>query len=117
MMLLSHHDNLLSDLRTRCRVFVPKGRILVGCLDESGVLDYGQVYVRITLTKSELRFRDQKFFKKMDEATSVVMGKVVVTRNPCLHPGDVRVLEAVYEIALDEKDYKDCIVFPQKGER
>ncbi|KAI3765806.1 hypothetical protein L2E82_15850 [Cichorium intybus] len=117
MMLLSHHDNLLTDLRTRCRVFVPKGRILVGCLDESGVLDYGQVYVRITLTKSELRFRDQKFFKKMDEATSVVMGKVVVTRNPCLHPGDVRVVEAVYEIALDEKDYKDCIVFPQKGER
>ncbi|KAK1422340.1 hypothetical protein QVD17_25384 [Tagetes erecta] len=117
MMLLSHHDNLLVDLRTRCRVFVPKGRILVGCLDESGVLDYGQVYVRITLTKTEVKDREQKYFKKMDEMTSVVMGKVVVTRNPCLHPGDVRVLDAVYEIALDEKDYKDCIVFPQKGER
>ncbi|KAL4584954.1 hypothetical protein LXL04_009567 [Taraxacum kok-saghyz] len=117
MMLLSHHDNLLTELRTRCRVFVPKGRILVGCLDESGVLEYGKVYVRITLTKSELKSRDQKFFKMMDETSSVVMGKVVVTRNPCLHPGDVRVLEAVYEIALDEKDYKDCIVFPQKGER
>ncbi|KAF5758560.1 putative RNA-directed RNA polymerase [Helianthus annuus] len=117
MMLLSHHDNLLVDLRTRCRVFVPKGRILVGCLDESGVLDYGQVYVRITLTKTELKNREQKYFKNMDDVTSVVMGKVVVTRNPCLHPGDVRVLDAVYEIALDEKDYKDCIVFPQKGER
>ncbi|KAD2806028.1 hypothetical protein R6Q59_028990 [Mikania micrantha] len=117
MMLLSHHDNLLVDLRTRCRVFVPKGRILVGCLDESGVLDYGQVYVRITLTKTEVKCREQKYFKTMDEMTSVVKGKVVVTRNPCLHPGDVRVLDAVYEIALDEKDYKDCIVFPQKGER
>ncbi|XP_076912251.1 RNA-dependent RNA polymerase 2-like [Bidens hawaiensis] len=117
MMLLSHHDNLLVDLRTRCRVFVPKGRILVGCLDESGVLEYGQVYVRITLTKTELKSREHKYFKTMDEMTSVVMGKVVVTRNPCLHPGDVRVLDAVYEIALDEKDYKDCIVFPQKGER
>ncbi|XP_024970849.1 RNA-dependent RNA polymerase 2 [Cynara cardunculus var. scolymus] len=117
MMLLSHHDNLLVDLRTRCRVFVPKGRILVGCLDESGVLDYGQVYVRITLTKSELRSREHHYFRTMDETTSLVMGKVVVTRNPCLHPGDVRVLEAVYEIALDEKDYKDCIVFPQNGER
>lgn len=117
MMLLSHHDNLLSDLRTRCRVFVPKGRILVGCLDESGVLEYGQVYVRITLTKTELLSREQKYFKKMDETTSVVTGKVVVTKNPCLHPGDVRVLNAVYELALDEKDYKDCLVFPQKGER
>lgn len=117
MMLLSHHDNLLVDLRTRCRLFVPKGRILVGCLDESAVLDYGQVYVRITLTETELRSREQKFFKTMDELTSVVMGKVVVTKNPCLHPGDVRVLDAVYELALDEKDYKDCIMFPQKGER
>ncbi|XP_071710250.1 RNA-dependent RNA polymerase 2 [Rutidosis leptorrhynchoides] len=117
MMLLSHHDNLLVDLRTRCRVFVPKGRILVGCLDESGVLDYGQVYVRITLTKTELRDREQKYFKTMDEKTSVVIGKVVVTRNPCLHPGDVRVLDAIYEIALDDKDYRDCLVFPQKGER
>ncbi|KVI06345.1 Nucleotide-binding, alpha-beta plait [Cynara cardunculus var. scolymus] len=113
MMLLSHHDNLLVDLRTRCRVFVPKGRILVGCLDESGVLDYGQVYVRITLTKSELRSREHHYFRTMDETTSLVMGKVVVTRNPCLHPGDVRVLEAVYEIALDEKDYKDCIVWDE----
>nr|XP_043618244.1 RNA-dependent RNA polymerase 2 [Erigeron canadensis] len=117
MMLLSHHDNLLVDLRTRCRLFVPNGRILVGCLDESGVLEYGQVYVRITLTKTELQARKQKYFKEMDNTTSVVMGKVVVTKNPCLHPGDVRVLDAVYELALDEKDYKDCIVFPQKGER
>nr|GEV30147.1 RNA-dependent RNA polymerase 2 [Tanacetum cinerariifolium] len=117
MMLLSHHDNLLVDLRTRCRLFVPKGRILVGCLDECGILEYGQVYVRITLTKKELQSREQKYFKMMDEKTSVVMGKVVVTKNPCLHPGDVRVLDAVYEFALDEKDYKDCVVFPQKGER
>ena len=88
MMLLSHHDNLLFDLRTRCRLFVPKGRILVGCLDECGILEYGQVYVRITLTKKELQSREQKYFKTMDEKTSVVMGKVVVTKNPCLHPGD-----------------------------
>ncbi|KAA8540846.1 hypothetical protein F0562_024809 [Nyssa sinensis] len=117
MMLQMHHDNLLSDLRSRCRIFVPKGRILIGCLDETSILNYGQVYVRITMNKAESQCGDQSFFQKVDETTAIVIGKVVVTKNPCLHPGDVRVLEAVYEVALEEKGLVDCIVFPQKGER
>ncbi|KDP31126.1 hypothetical protein JCGZ_11502 [Jatropha curcas] len=117
MMLQAYHENLLVELRSRCRVFVPKGRILIGCLDEEGILDYGQIYVRVTLSKSELQNADQSFFRKVDETTSIVTGKVVVTKNPCLHPGDVRVLEAVYEVGLEEKGLVDCILFPQKGER
>lgn len=117
MMLQSHFENQLSDLRSRCRIFVPKGRILVGCLDETGILKYGQVYARITMTKAELQNGPQNFFQKVDETTSVVRGKVIVTKNPCLHPGDVRVLEAVYEVTLEEKTWVDCIIFPQKGER
>ncbi|XP_058227726.1 RNA-dependent RNA polymerase 2 [Rhododendron vialii] len=118
MMLRAHHNSLLSDLRSRCRIFVPKGRILIGCIDETGILEYGQVYCRTTMTKTELLQLDgQSFFQKVDETTSVVIGKVVVTKNPCLHPGDVRVLEAVYEVALEEKGLVDCVVFPQKGER
>ncbi|GLU20684.1 hypothetical protein SLE2022_368720 [Rubroshorea leprosula] len=117
MMLQAHHRILLSDLKSRCRIFVPKGRILIGCLDETGVLEYGQVFVRISMTKAELECADQTFFHKVDEKTSIVIGKVVVTKNPCLHPGDVRVLEAVYEVELEEKGMTDCIVFPQKGMR
>ncbi|KAJ8553798.1 hypothetical protein K7X08_024476 [Anisodus acutangulus] len=117
MMLQSHFENQLSDLRSRCRIFIPKGRVLVGCLDETGILNYGQVYARITLTKAELQNGQQNFFQMVDEKTAVVRGKVVVTKNPCLHPGDVRVLEAVYEVALEEKAWVDCIIFPQKGER
>ncbi|KAL2515792.1 RNA-dependent RNA polymerase 2 [Forsythia ovata] len=116
-MLQSQYENQLSDLRSRSRVFVPKGRVLVGCLDETGLLEYGQVYVRITMNKSELQCGEQTFFHKVDGTTSVLKGKVVVTKNPCLHPGDVRVLEAVYDAELDEKDLVDCLVFPQKGER
>ena len=47
----------------------------------------------------------------------IVTGKVVVTKNPCLHPGDIRVLEAVYDVGLEEKNMVDCLVFPQKGPR
>lgn len=117
MILQSHRENQLSDLRSRCRIFVPKGRVLLGCLDETGILDYGQVYIRITMTKTELQSGEQSFFQKVDEATAIVKGKVVVTKNPCLHPGDIRVLEAVYEFSLQERGMVDCILFPLKGVR
>ncbi|XP_022738324.1 RNA-dependent RNA polymerase 2 [Durio zibethinus] len=116
-MLLSHHESMLSDLKSRCRIFVPKGRVLIGCLDETGVLNYGQVYVCVKMKKAELECADQSFFRKVDEEKAIVIGKVVVTKNPCLHPGDVRVFEAVYEAQLEEKGIVDCLVFPQKGER
>ncbi|KAL0342811.1 UNVERIFIED_CONTAM: RNA-dependent RNA polymerase 2 [Sesamum calycinum] len=77
-MLQSHLENQLSDLRSRCRIFVPRGRVLVGCLDETASLEYGQVYVRLTMNKSELQCGDQRYFQRVDETTSVVKGKVVV---------------------------------------
>lgn len=116
MMLQSYHESQLSDLRSRCRIFVPKGRVLIGCLDETKNLEYGQVYVRITMTKREFQCSEQVFIQK-DDNTCILKGRVVVTKNPCLHPGDVRVLEAVYEVALEEKGCVDCIIFPQKGKR
>ncbi|KAK8644134.1 hypothetical protein V6N13_123449 [Hibiscus sabdariffa] len=117
MMLQAHYESLLSDLKSRCRIFVPKGRILIGCLDETGTLTYGQVYLCVKMRKTELGCADQSFFRKVDEEKAVVVGKVVVTKNPCLHPGDVRVLEAVYDAQLEEKGLINCLVFPQNGER
>ena len=67
MMLLVHYESLLSDLKSRCRIFVPKGRILIGCLDETGILNYGQVYVCVKMKKAELECADQSFFHKVDE--------------------------------------------------
>ena len=45
----------------------------------------------------------------------IIVGTVVVAKNPCLHPGDVRVLEAVDVPELHH--LVDCLVFPKKGER
>ena len=45
----------------------------------------------------------------------VVTGPLVVTRNPCLHPGDVRKLEAVDVHELSH--IMDCVVFPRWGSR
>ncbi|EPS65825.1 hypothetical protein M569_08951, partial [Genlisea aurea] len=116
MMLRSYLENQIADLRTRCRVFVPKGRVLLGVLDEFGRLEYGQVYVRVTMNKSEVGEK-QPYFRSVDGNSSVVVGKVVITKNPCLHPGDVRVLEAVCDPELVSENLVDCLVFPQKGHR
>ncbi|PKI46848.1 hypothetical protein CRG98_032786 [Punica granatum] len=82
MMLRTFRASKLFDLRTKTRIFIPGGRSMMGCLDETRTLEYGQ-------------------------------GRVVVAKNPCLHPGDVRVLRAVNVPALHHM--VDCVVFPQKG--
>ncbi|CAM0904284.1 unnamed protein product [Alopecurus aequalis] len=119
MILKAHQDNRLTDIRTRCKIHVPKGRVLIGCLDETGELKYGQVFIRITKSSEEQKDNDQPYFCKdnEDNGKAIVVGKVTISKNPCLHPGDIRVLEAVYDQGLYDKNLVDCVVFPQRGER
>jgi RNA-dependent RNA polymerase len=50
----------------------------------------------------------------------VISGDVIVTKNPCSHPGDIRLLKAIDE---DDERYREfshlcnVIVFPCKGYR
>uniref|UniRef100_A0A0E0PA91 RNA-dependent RNA polymerase n=1 Tax=Oryza rufipogon TaxID=4529 RepID=A0A0E0PA91_ORYRU len=80
-----------------------------------GVLEYGQVYIRITKNSKEQKDSNQSYFYNDDGKTATVVGKVAITKNPCLHPGDIRVLEAIYD--PDLVGMVDCLVFPQRGER
>ncbi|TVU14100.1 hypothetical protein EJB05_37546, partial [Eragrostis curvula] len=117
MVLKAHRANRLHDIRSKCRIHVPKGRVLIGCLDETGKLEYGQVYIRVTKNQKEQKDNKQPFFHFDDGKTAVVVGKVAVSKNPCLHPGDIRVLDAVYDDGLDARGLVDCVVFPQRDER
>lgn len=50
-----------------------------------------------------------------DDGSRVLEGNVLVSRNPCTHPGDVRILEAV-----DMPEFRhlyNVIVFPSTGLR
>ncbi|XVE74535.1 hypothetical protein DITRI_Ditri12bG0024800 [Diplodiscus trichospermus] len=117
MMLQTIRASRLLDLRTRTRIFIQNGRTMMGCLDETGTLEYGQVFVQYSIKPRQ--FSDDSIFifneSKWDQNCHVVEGKVVVAKNPCLHPGDLRVLKAVDAVVLHHM--KDCIVFPQKGPR
>uniref|UniRef100_A0A7N0TG81 RNA-dependent RNA polymerase n=1 Tax=Kalanchoe fedtschenkoi TaxID=63787 RepID=A0A7N0TG81_KALFE len=102
MMLSTFRALKLLELRTKSRMFVQNGRAMMGCLDETRTLKYGQVFVQYSAAG-------------YGPYISSVQGKVVVAKNPCLHPGDVRVLTAIDVPAL--RHMVDCVVFPQCGVR
>ncbi|KAL6212072.1 hypothetical protein ACLB2K_017294 [Fragaria x ananassa] len=103
-------------LREKTRIFVPSGRWLMGCLDELGVLEQGQCFVQVSMPSLENCFaKHGSRFDQTDKNLQVIKGFVVVAKNPCLHPGDIRILEAVDAPGLHH--LHDCLVFPQKGHR
>ncbi|XP_061173523.1 uncharacterized protein LOC133182687 [Saccostrea echinata] len=105
-MLITIYKSKIRDLMRRARIQLPleKGRIMMGTLDDTGTLEYGQVFIQYSNVPG----------KQQKEAV-VHTGTVIVTKNPCFHPGDLRKYEAIDVPALQHMF--DCIVFPQKGHR
>lgn len=115
-MLTSIRAAQLGDLREKARIFVPSGRWLLGCLDELAVLEQGQCFIQVSNNSLENCFtKHGSMFSVIRKNLKVIKGYVVIAKNPCLHPGDIRILEAVDCPELHH--LFDCLVFPQKGER
>jgi RNA-dependent RNA polymerase len=55
----------------------------------------------------------------LKKVREVVKGNVIVTKNPCSHPGDIRLLRATDDQnKIDKLDHNvNTIVFPSKGYR
>ncbi|KAG5539162.1 hypothetical protein RHGRI_019651 [Rhododendron griersonianum] len=116
MMLQTFRAAKLLEIRTKTKVFVPGGRSMMGCLDETKTLEYGQVFVQISGASNVCSRDNSRLMPNgIDSDQGICLGKVFVAKNPCLHPGDIRVLRAVNVPALHHM--VDCVVFPQKGMR
>ncbi|CAF4139205.1 unnamed protein product [Adineta steineri] len=107
--------NIIRELLDRTRIYISDedARNMFGIVDEYGVLENKQVFIQY----SPMR-QNKLYFSKEEEDNiqpRVITGKVVVTKNPCHHPGDLRVFDAVDRAELH--DLVDVIVFPQKGPR
>jgi len=94
----------LRELKHRGRILVENGATLYGIMDETGVLEEGQVFIIMD---------DKPGMSKV-----VTGGNLIVTRSPALHPGDVQLVNAV-SVPDDSPLMKlsNCICFSQKGER
>ena len=105
--------------RTRIRVPPNAGRNMMGIVDEYRVLKAGQVYVQYTILADQHSYGDDDNDddnKDKRKKTKILDGcRVVITKNPCHHPGDVRTFTAVNHPQL--KHLKDVVVFPQQGDR
>ena len=96
----------LRTLKYKTRIPVKDGFTLLGIMDETGILEEGQIFCIVD----------------MDGQARVITGdhgqRVIISRSPALHPGDVQLAAAV---AVPESSplmqLRNCICFSQKGPR
>ncbi|XP_043719158.1 RNA-dependent RNA polymerase 6-like [Telopea speciosissima] len=105
----------MGGLLEKARIFVPKGRSMMGCFDELGVLEQGQCFIQVSTPSPQNCFSKHGSKFSPTKNAEVITGIVAIAKNPCLHPGDIRILEAID--VPDLHHLVDCLVFPQKGER
>ena len=106
----------LEEVLRKARIYVKDGRWLLGCMDELAVLEYGECFVQVSVPFEENVFAgDLVGSRKKSHKLKVITGKVIMAKNPCLHPGDIRILQAVDRPELHH--LTDCFVMPQKGDR
>ena len=89
-------------LRKKSNIFVTDSARLMGVIDEHDLLKENEIFIRVsennTLTGSK-----------------VIEGDIMVTRNPCLHPGDIKVMKAVNPDDPRFNGIVNCVVFNKLG--
>lgn len=96
-------------LKDKINLRVDKSVRVMGVMDEYGILEPDEIYLAIS--KSDMiEGKDRKVIDSK---------KVIVTRNPCLHPGDIRILQARNDKICNKnfQNITNCVVFSQKGTR
>ncbi|CAB4416419.1 unnamed protein product [Rhizophagus irregularis] len=104
----------LKSLRYKARILMPKSFLLLGVIDESGILEEGEIFIQTSTIVSEHQTFDSAN-NKVQREHKVWTGQAMITRNPCLHPGDIRKVQAVDVPELSH--LRNCVVFSQKGDR
>ncbi|KAG8743657.1 hypothetical protein FRC10_011626 [Ceratobasidium sp. 414] len=95
--------HIMADLKHKARIPIPGGHTLVGVCDEDKYLRPREIYGKIY----------KRYLK----------GRMLVTRNPVIHPGDAQVLWAIGDpppdspFAGEGNDLPNCVVFSTRGDR
>ncbi|KAG5661047.1 hypothetical protein KAF25_002690 [Fusarium avenaceum] len=97
-------------LKHKARIPVEKGLTLFGVMDETGFLEPNQVYV--TYDKTHGLYHGRRIDSTLKD------GRVIVTRSPALHPGDIQIVrQTTPPEGHPLRSLQNCIVFSQKGDR
>ena len=86
----------------------------MGCIDETGSLAADEIFVQCT--RATETFNSKEILNsELDSKYFILNARCIVAKNPCMHPGDVRILNAVDSLKL--RHLVDCVVFPAIGPR
>ena len=108
-------------LKEKGRIYIEEGAFVFGCIDESGTLKgHFNIHENMDSKRKDVSSLPEIFIQISDPSCQgklkVVTGVCVIARNPSLHPGDVRVVNAV-DVPHLRSHKKNCVVFPQTGDR
>lgn len=87
----------LQALKEKTRIYVPESVLLMGVMDEAGVLAHGELFLQIAP-----RLGGEAM------APVVITGPVIMGKNPCFHPGDVRLLQVPWRLLLCAASASSC---------
>lgn len=94
-------------LKHKAHIPVDQGVTLFGILDETGYLSEGEVFVT---------FDEADYVR--DHYLDLHRRKVIVTRSPALHPGDVQLASNIVPPPNHPlRRLRNCVVFSQRGTR
>uniref|UniRef100_A0A0N4ZFP2 RNA-directed RNA polymerase n=1 Tax=Parastrongyloides trichosuri TaxID=131310 RepID=A0A0N4ZFP2_PARTI len=86
------------------------GRVMFGVIDETGILEYGQVFIQYS---EDINYMEMNYSTEIRRKIHV--GNVMITKSPTIVSGDLRIFEAV---DVPELYYMvDVVVFPRDGPR
>lgn len=87
--------------KTNIELPLSDARMLMGIVDETDSLEYGQVFIQL---------------RQLEGSSKILKSRqVIITKTPSHFPGDILVLTAVDCPSLHH--LYDCVVFPSKGPR
>ncbi|CAD8123706.1 unnamed protein product [Paramecium sonneborni] len=102
----------LMQLRKKTTILVEKAARVLGIIDEHQILQPNEIYCLVQDENNEQQIEPEN-----------IQGEVLVTRNPCLHPGDIKKLKALSTQEILQRNHGknpysqliNCLIFPANG--
>ena len=109
-------------LKEKARITIGDGALLFGCIDETAILKghFDNVIPPSDDASVEEKIKGLpevfvQVSKSPEEKPEVILGPMLLARNPSLHPGDIRIVCGVDVPELHH--LRDAVVLPQTGDR
>ena len=108
-------------IKKKARILMQESCTLIGVVDETGLLEPDEIFVQIRRdnfndrVEKDIESEQEGNVTSDDAIPEILTGELLVTRNPCLNPGDLRLLKGVDRPEL--RHLYNVIVFSSKGER